>query len=168
MFSIFKTYKYNHDNSMIDISRFFFFKYLKINEPFTDVLKFKCITVVQSIRSVLLYFFFMKMLKLELSSNMAHPFPLLFSMIITTMITARTRTTAVKDPAIAGTWFGAVRKDNGCEFYQGIGNQSNLSLVHVLVRWNCLPVWNGSENSDSRQPPAVHTAYRTLTKCVQI
>lgn len=38
---------------------------------------------------------------------MAYPFPLLFSMIITTMTRTRTRTTAVKDPAIAGTWFGA-------------------------------------------------------------
>lgn len=72
---------------------------------------------------------------------MAHPFPLLFSMMITTMITARTSTTAVKDPAIAGTWFGANRKDSGCEFYEDIEeNPPNLPLVHVLVRWNCLPV----------------------------
>lgn len=52
----------------------------------------------------------MKMLKLELSSNMSHPFPLLFSIMITTMITTRTSTTAVNDPAIAGTWFGANEK----------------------------------------------------------
>lgn len=42
---------------------------------------------------------------------MSHPFPLLFSMMITTMITTRTSTTAVNDPAIAGTWFGANRND---------------------------------------------------------
>lgn len=82
----------------------------------------------------------MKMLKLELPSNMSHPFPLLFSMMITTMITARTSTTAVNDPAIAGTWFGANRKDSGCEFYEHIDNHPNISLVHFLVRWNYLPV----------------------------
>lgn len=53
----------------------------------------------------------MKMLKLELSSNMSHPFPLRFSIMITTMITTRTSTTAVNDPAIAGTWFGANEKN---------------------------------------------------------
>lgn len=41
---------------------------------------------------------------------MSHPFPLLFSIMITTMITTRTSTTAVNDPAIAGTWFGANEK----------------------------------------------------------
>lgn len=74
----------------------------------------------------------MKMLKLELSSNMSHPFPLLFSIMITTMITTRTSTTAVNDPAIAGTWFGANEKKNsGCEFYEDITeNYPHFSLVH--------------------------------------
>lgn len=42
---------------------------------------------------------------------MSHPFPLRFSIMITTMITTRTSTTAVNDPAIAGTWFGANEKN---------------------------------------------------------
>lgn len=71
----------------------------------------------------------MKMLKLELSSNMSHPFPLLFSMMITTMITTRTSTTAVNDPAIAGTWFGANEKNSG--FYEDIiENYPHFSLIH--------------------------------------
>lgn len=64
---------------------------------------------------------------------MSHPFPLLFSIMITTMITTRTSTTAVNDPAIAGTWFGAneKKKNSGCEFYEDITeNYPHFSLVH--------------------------------------